>query len=112
MKRKQGRYWYLSRQDFSDWKRWMTHIDKINEKSLLQWRNRPIHIRVVWETYFIEGKNGIIHTRGGKIPPADIPERYLQHPPKLDYWDPQEHNDMVVVMAEEVTVLDPITYPC
>ena len=109
LKRRQGKkYWYLEPQEFNDWTKWMKYVDEINEKSLIQWRNRPSHIRVVWETYFMEGRKGTIHTIGGKIPPADIPPRYLQHPPKLDYWDPPEHNGMVVVMAEEVNVLDPV----
>jgi len=60
--KKQGKYWYLSRQDFGDWKRWMKYVDEIN----------------------------------------------IHRPVKMTYWEPQQPRDLVVVMAEEVTVLDPI----
>jgi len=63
IKKRRGRYWYLDRQEFNDWNRWMKYIDKTNEEN-------------------------------------------VPRSPKIDYWDPPEHNDMVVVMAEEVVVLD------
>ena len=96
MKRKQGRYWYLSRQDFSDWKKWIAHIDKINEEAMIKWNHRPVTIV------------GVSFSTGRPIGEREN----IPAPVKMSYWDPPEHNDMVVVMAEEVTVLDPTIYPC
>ena len=92
LKKKQGKYWYLERQDFLDWKRWMDHIDKINEEAMIKWNHRPV--RIV----------GVEFSTGRPIGEREN----IPAPVKLDYWDPPEHNDMVVVMAEEVTVLDPV----
>ena len=90
IKKKQGRYWYLDRQEFNDWKRWMKYVDKTNEEAMIKWNNRPVSIV------------GVSFSTGRPIGEREnIPQ-----PVKMSYWDPPEHNGMVVVMAEEVILVD------
>jgi hypothetical protein len=93
-KKKQGKYWYLERQDFLDWKRWMDHIDKINEEAMIKWNHRPV--RIV----------GVEFSTGRPIGEREN----IPAPVKLDYWEPQQPRDLVVVIGEEVTALDPIIH--
>lgn len=93
LKRKQGKkYWYLDRQDFNDWEKWMKYVDKINKEAMIKWNHRPVTIV------------GVSFSTGRPIGEREN----IPHPVKMSYWDPPEHNGMVVVMAEEVTVLDPV----
>jgi len=68
----------------------------INEEAMIKWNHRPVTIV------------GVSFSTGRPIGEREN----IPAPVKMSYWDPPEHNDMVVVMAEEVTVLDPTTYPC
>ena len=38
MKKKQGRYWYLDRQEFIDWTRWMKYVDSKNQELSIKYK--------------------------------------------------------------------------